>query len=104
MNRTLIQTVFYILSLLMLGIGCGLVVFRCRDEMEQKGTLTALVRAGMKRTGEELKNLLKLRAGWKEPLQKALQRKTDLGIYDSMLLLKNLALAEKEQAFSADYI
>lgn len=103
MKWTVVGTATWFVLMGMLGSGCMLLLLRKRDEMEQKGTVLVLIRTVLKRTAAEVKLMMKMRARLKEQVQKVKQKYIDLEIYDSMLLLKNLALAEKEQAFSADY-
>ena len=98
-----VKNIFYGMQLAALGTGAVLLLFRKKSEIRQSSTLRLLLRSEIQRASERFKTY-SLFSGVRAAFRQEWQTNADLEIYDSMLLLKNLALAEKEQAFSADYI
>ena len=96
--------VLYIICLLCLGMGMVIVVLKRNPEMEIRVTASAWLYAAAGRIRELTEEQSRFAAGIRQRMHVLRSRRLELELYDSSLLLKNLALADREHSFSADYL
>ncbi len=95
----------YTLAALLLLCGIGFLLFwgSRAPQRRDRGSLAGVVRGLWMRIREAWAARSRT-DGLPRPMQAARKRRLDQEIYDSSLLLKNLAIAGRTQAFSADYL
>lgn len=96
--------ILYAAALVCCGSGGGILIWMKHPEMENRATLMGYVRAVLQRTKELTAEQNQFFTGIRENFRTARMIQLDMELYDSSLLLKNMALAEQGHAFSADYI
>lgn len=96
--------ILYITCLLCLGAGMMILLLKNHSEMEIRVTAPARLRVFAMRLKEAAEEQSRFAEGIRQKVHSIRSRRFDMELYDSSLLLKNLALADREHAFSADYI
>ncbi len=95
--------ILYIICLLLLGSGMTILILK-HPEMEIRVTVSARLRVLAVRLREAAEEQGRFAAGIRQNIYTIRSRRFEIELYDSILLLKNMALAGREHAFSADYI
>ena len=96
--------ILYIACLLCLGTGMLILLLKKYPEMEIRVTASARLRVFARRLKEAAEEQSRFAEKIRQKVHSIRSRRFDMELYDSSLLLKNLALADHEHAFSADYI
>lgn len=104
MNWTTAGHVLYLICMLCLGTGMMVLILKKRTEMEIRVTVSARLRILTMRIREAAAEQSRFAAGIRQYVYTARSRHYEMELYDSSLLLKNMALADREHSFSADYI
>ena len=104
MDWKLAGHILYSFCLLCLGSGMAVLLLKKYPEMEIRITGTARLKKTVIRIKELVEEQRWFDNGLRQRLHTIRSRKYDLELYDSSLLLKNMALADREHSFSADYI
>ncbi|MCI8608536.1 MAG: hypothetical protein HFE73_02735 [Firmicutes bacterium] len=86
------------------GIGGALYLYGKEMEEGNRGTVMGWIRATGVRLGDSRVIRIALLHRWTEMMERRKGRRMDQEIFDGGMLLKNLAIVEKERTFSADYI
>ena len=94
----------YGLLLVICGFGWWLWIFSRSPETRNRGTLSGIVRTAARRIAESLPKKNRILQYFRDKLDAEKQYWLDQEIFDSSMLLKNLAIVERERAFSADYL
>lgn len=86
------------------GLGWSLVLLNENTEMGNRGTFSGVIRAVTRRLADMVPREHRLLVWFRRKWTAGKQRNLDQEIFDGSMLLKNLAIVEKERAFSADYL
>lgn len=97
-------TVIYTIFLAMWGAGGILFLAGMPEEPGNRGTAAGCVRIFLKRAKQSISRWPAVHELIEKKRREYTGRRMEPEIYSSSLLLKNLALAEKEKTFSADYL
>ena len=104
MNWERTEFILYIASIICIGAGGSVLVFMKDSRMECRSTAAGILRGTLRRLLENRASAEKILEQLQTKIRTAKSRVYDMEIYDSSLLLKNMALVESGNIFSADYI
>ena len=104
MDWKLAGHILYFICLLCFGSGMAVLVLNRYPEMEIRITASARLKKAVIRAKELAEEQQWYVNGFRQRLHVLRSRRYDMELYDSSLLLKNMALADREHSFSADYI
>lgn len=104
MNWNTAGNILYFICMFCLGTGMSLLLLKKYPVQEIRLTVTAHLRSIIIRLKELAAEQSRFAFSIQQKVHGLRSRQYELELYDSSLLLKNLALADRGHSFSADYI